>query len=323
LPYSRPFVLSLVAVAAASAALVGSASAAPTPAALLARYDPLIQLDPLESFAPTTVEPFIADSQLEQLGSSGTWSVVDAHPQAETLPTSGAGQWRLNQRTCSPAAAVGGLDCYSAAWKAKGGPLSIYGRVVHEAGRIVLQYWLFYYDDVYSYTYPPIDFIWQAHEADWENVNVVLSNTAQPLYVGYSEHCLGTRRTWRKTPRSASTHAIVHVAIGSHANYFSTGVHPINLRCIPEAAVALLRSRHLPLPLDFAFAGVRGKVLAIQQLGAQAPAWVRFPGYWGESQYFHAPPPIGSIAFGTSPVGPAFQAVWRDPLKTIASWPAG
>ena len=49
-----------------------------------------------------------------------------------------------------------------------------YGRVLRTGGYTVLQYWYFYYDDVYSYTYPASDFIWQAHEGDWENVDVVL-----------------------------------------------------------------------------------------------------------------------------------------------------
>jgi hypothetical protein len=312
-------------VLSAAAAEAGGATSP-----LLARFEPVVQLDPLESFAPTSVESFIGDSQLEQLGSDGTWTVVDAHPQAGNLPSSGAGQWRLNQRTCTPAAALGGLACYEAAWKQAAAGFNVYGRVVRERGLTVLQYWFFYYDDVYSYTYPPIDFIWQAHEGDWEVVNVVLSASGQPSHVGYSEHCLGTRRTWQKTPKFGGTHPVVHVATGSHANYFSAGTHRINVRCIPAAAVALFRANDLPLPLDFAFNGPRGGpasthgfVIPIHRIGIQTPQWVRFPGYWGESQYFHAPPPIGSVAFGTSPVGPAYQAVWRDPLKAIASWPSG
>jgi hypothetical protein len=238
--------------------------------------------------------------------------------------------WRLNQRTCTPAAPLGGLACYAAGSRqGSGGPV-VYGRVAHEDDRLVLQYWYFYYDDVYSYTYPPSDFIWQAHEGDWEVVNVVLSADEQPLYVGYSEHCLGARRLWHDTRRFEDTHPLVHVAIGSHANYFTAGVHPINTRCIPAAALAILLQMHLPLPVDYAFAGplagppsAHATVVPIEQIDDQDPSWVSFPGFWGEAQYFHAPAPIGTVAFGTSPVGPAFQPIWRDPLGTIASWPAG
>ena len=55
-----------------------------------------------------------------------------------------------------------------------------------------------------------------------------------------------------------------------------------------------------------------------------APRWLRFPGTWGEVQYFHAPaPPIGTVPFGTSPQGPAYHAMWVNPLGTLAGWPQG
>jgi hypothetical protein len=51
-----------------------------------------------------------------------------------------------------------------------------------------------------------------------------------------------------------------------------------------------------------------------------SPRWIGFPGFSGELQYFTAPPPIGMQVFGTSPVGPAFHAVWREPLATLETW---
>src|SRR5262249_36803859 len=323
----------LAAVGAASLAVLVAAApagaATPQPV-LLARYEPLTQFDPLESFAPTRVQSFIVDSELDQLVAPASWALVDAHAAPGHLPSDGSTVWRLNQRTCTPAAPLGGLACYAAAWRqGSGGPV-VYGRVTHEDGRLLLQYWYISYDDVSSYTSPPRDLIAQAHEGDWEAVNPVLSADQQPLYVGYSEHCLGARRLWHDTPRFEDTHPLVHVAIGSHANYFTAGVHPINTRCIPAAALAILLQMHLPLPVDSAFAGplagppsAHATVVPIEQIDDQDPSWVSFPGFWGEAQYFHAPAPIGTVAFGTSPVGPAFQPIWRDPLGTIASWPAG
>jgi hypothetical protein len=52
----------------------------------------------------------------------------------------------------------------------------------------------------------------------------------------------------------------------------------------------------------------------------KSPEWIRFPGLWGELQFFHAPQ-VGTVALGTSPVGPAFKEAWRRPLATLASWP--
>jgi len=320
---------SAISLLALTSFTASSAARTATPdAGLLATYEPVMQFDPLEQFLPTKVESFITDAGLEQL--TGTWSVVQQQAAPGDLPGPGSGSWRLNQDSCTPAAPLGGLACYSAAGNQGSGGPAVYGRVARDDGRIVLQYWFFYYDDVYSYAYPPSDFIWQAHEGDWEDVSVVLSGDQQPLYVGYSQHCLGQRRGWADTPRLDGTHPIVHVAVGSHANYFSGGTHPINVACIPPAAVAILRRLGLPLPVDYAFAGpVSGppgsgsSVMPIEQIRAEGPSWMQFPGFWGELQYFHAPPPIGTVASGTSPVGPAFHAGWTDPLGTLATWPPG
>jgi hypothetical protein len=124
-------------------------------------------------------------------------------------------------KTVDRAAPARSASDAGACYAAGGGGPAVYGRVAHEAGRVVLQYWYFDYDDVYSYAYPPSDFIWQAHEGDWEVVNIVLAGDEQPISVGYSEHCLGARRAWDTVPRFDDTHPLVHVAVGSHANYFS------------------------------------------------------------------------------------------------------
>ena len=322
----------VVAVALLALAFLASAAtgrAAAPNARLLASYEPVVQFDPLERFLPTKVQSFITDASLEQLTASGAWSVVRAHAAPGDLPGPGSGTWRLNQDSCTPDAPLGGLACYAAAGSQGGGGPTVYGRVAREDGEIILQYWFFYYDDVYSYTYPPSDFIWQAHEGDWENVNVVLSGEEQPLEVGYSQHCLGQRRAWGDTPRLDGTHPVVHVAVGSHANYFTAGTHPINLACIPAQAVEILLQLHLPLPVDYAFAGPiagpprsGGSVMPVHQIRDDVPTWVRFPGYWGELEYIHAAP-LGTVAAGTSPVGPAFHAEWIDPLGTLATWPPG
>jgi hypothetical protein len=314
------------------ASLAGAAAArSATPdVRLLATYEPVMQFDPLEQFLPTKVESFVTDADLEQLTGPGTWSVAQASAAPGDLPGPGSGTWRLNQDPCTPAALLGGVACYAAAGNhGDGGPIA-YGRVAHEDGDIIVQYWFFYYDDVYSYAYPPSDFIWQAHEGDWESVSVVLSGDEQPLYVAYSQHCLGERRAWADTTRLDDTHPIVRVAVGSHANYFTPGPHPINVACIPAQAVAILHAIGLPLPVDYAFAGptagppeAGGTVMPIQQIDDAGPSWVQFPGFWGELQYFHAPAPIGTVASGTSPVGPAFHHEWRNPLATLAAWPAG
>jgi hypothetical protein len=298
------------------------------PPRLLAQYQPALHLHPAESFGPTSIQSFVADSQLERRV-GGSWVLVDADPEPGELP--GGEGWRLNQESCSPAAVLGGLECYAAAWgEGSGGP-AVYGRVAHDGDRIVLEYWYFYYHDVYSYPFVPAGTFWQAHEGDWENVNVVLSGDEQPLSVGYSQHCLGQTREWSATPRVGETHPVVYVALGSHANYFTTGLHQFNLACVPPQVLALLNQYRLPPPADVVSADgavsgppeADGSVTVLHHIDEGEPSWVSFAGQWGEAQFFHAPPPIGTVPLGSSPVGPAFHDVWLDPLATLATWPAG
>src|SRR5262245_6050628 len=322
------------AVALGAALLVALFVAGPVQAdngdtALLRAYQPVTHLDPAESFRPASVQSFVADAGLERL-EAGSWSLVDGDPEPGELPDPGTGTWRLNQGSCAPTLFLGGLSCYAAEGAEGDGASVVYGRVARPEGAIVLQYWYFYYDNTYSYAYPSSNFIWQAHEGDWEVVNVVLSEDEEPELVGYSQHCRGQRRSWATTPQ-VDTHPVVHVAAGSHAHYFSAGAHPIQVACIPLPALAFFQASGLPLPVDRSFdggevAGPRdagGTFTHVREIEDGHPSWVAFQGFWGELQYFHAPAPIGTVVFGTSPNGPAYHAVWVDPLGTLAGWPVG
>jgi hypothetical protein len=119
-------------------------------------------------------------------------------------------------------------------------------------------------------------------------------------------------------------HPVVYVAAGSHANLFQPGVRAISLACYPPEAVAFFQAFGVT-PFDVSDP-VGGRTLgpgttSVERLRDNAPRWLRFPGTWGETQYVHAPAPIGTVPFGTSPVGPAFHDEWDDPLGTIAGWP--
>ena len=318
----------------------GTAEAA-TPRQLLHRYQPVTVLDPLEQFAPTAVNGFVNDSVLEIQTAPKVWSVAQANPTLATLPTRPAQScidaglasdcYRLNQAACSPVDGTAGVACYSNAEQA-GDPRSVvYGRVARKPHKTVLEYWYFYYDDFYSYDYPPDDLFWQAHEGDWEVVSVVLDRgTQQPLYAAYSQHCTGERRAWDDVERSGS-HPIDHVAIGSHANLFEAGSHPVAAQCIPPAALQILAANGLPAPVDRSGAGrsfgpasvADVDPTAIRRVDSRQPGWFRFAGTWGEDQVFHAPPPIGTQVFLTSPISPPYQQVWRLPLTTFSQWPVG
>jgi hypothetical protein len=131
-------------------------------------------------------------------------------------------------------------------------------------------------------------------------------------------------------PRWGRTHPIVRVALGSHAGYFGLGEHPIATECLPQQLITLLEQQGLPLPVDYTSRGVRSgpralgaEVTAVGRLRSPLPRWIRFPGTWGQEQFVHGPLPVGTLAFGLSPLGPAFQNVWRRPLRTLSGWPLG
>jgi hypothetical protein len=314
---SRVILATLAAVLCAAVAAPQSRAEGLSPDELLARYQPVIVLDAREAFVPTAVDGFIAGSQLQLLGREG-YRPVETDPAG--LPVRGSG-YRLDLTGCSPAAGLFAVSCYAAGADS---PSVVYGRYDVRAGAIVLQYWLFYEDNFWSLQYPPTNLVWQAHEGDWEVVSVVLDAAQQPVVAAYSQHCTGERRSWGAVPKAGGDHPLVFVATGSHANLFAPGLHPISLACYPQAAVDFFRAFGV-VPLDF---NVPGRALgpgttAVERVHDNAPRWIRFPGTWGEAQYIHAPAPIGTVAFGTSPVGPAFHDVWIDPLGTIARYPEG
>jgi hypothetical protein len=111
----------------------------------------------------------------------------------------------------------------------------------------------------------------------------------------------------------------VHVALGSHANYFAAGEHAVEKRCWPKEAVSIYAAYKVPM-LDHTGAGAVVRTLRLARVSARTPAWMAFPGSWGEDQY--AAFPNGNVfRFGTGPQGPAFHASWRRPGATLASWP--
>jgi hypothetical protein len=157
---------------------------------------------------------------------------------------------------------------------------------------------------------------------------VLRTSDKSPLYVGYSQHCLGQRRDWSDVSRWQDTHPIAFVAAGSHANYLSPDAHTIATDCLPAGTAELLRQNGLPLPVDYADgagapsgpSAFGADVTSVTTLNGY-PNWLEFPGSWGEDEWLLSP--LGLRRLGTSPVGPAQHDVWAAPLATLATWPAG
>jgi hypothetical protein len=293
-----------------------------TPAQLLARYEPVVVLHPEERFAPVAVEGFLADARLDERTPEGAWSpAASQRPLPSTNACTSRPCWRLDHTGCGVAPGVASVECYATAETTRRPPNVVYGAVRAQRDRIALQYWYWYSYDFWSGEHPPTDYVWQAHEGDWEAVIVLLTRAGKPLLAGYSQHSCGKRRPWSRVPKSARTHPVVYVALGSHANYFRRGDQLMDLRpqCYDPTGAGILRAA-LPRVLDRMGSGRRVPT-RIVRVTASSPSWMRFPGAWGETSLFHAG--TDTFTYGTGPAGPAFHDVWIDPIGTLARWPAG
>jgi hypothetical protein len=307
------------AVCVAAVAALGTAKGGRVDsAALLAKYEPVLELYSADR-RPSAIEPFLAGADLQRLVGN-TWRVVRRSPPPSAL-ADGSKQLRLNTRGCSPAT---NLDpCYGR----RATPPTIYGRVwtapTASAGvATVLQYWLFYaLDDWRNSLAKPA--VWHMHEGDWEELSVSLDAAGKPLEVAASQHDLGVTRPWSKVRLRNGTHPVVYVALGSHANYLAPGFHGVP--GIPHAIPPRFSGLPVPEP-DFTSAQTSVQGAAIVDVSAGTQPWLSFAGAWGDGafillrntktgKYAHLP-------VGGSPPGPAFHDIWRDPLQQFRTWPA-
>ena len=209
---------------------------------LLARHVPVLVLHPAEQLRPVPVEGFLADADLQRKTTAG-WETVGG-----PLPAGGADQ-RLDQRLCRAVDGPAATACYAQAEAAHTAPPVVYGAAFRRGRRIELQYWIWYPFNPYSPTVPPGS-LWQVHEGDWEAVSVITDLRGAPLLAGYSQHDAGQRRAWARVPKRG-THPIAYVALGSHANYFSSGVHRFDPRVVEPVFISIIEQAGL-LPVDHA-----------------------------------------------------------------------
>jgi hypothetical protein len=335
-------VLGALALALATGAVLPAPYADVTPderSALLARYLPILYFHPNEDWSPASVERFLRIARVERQAPQGVWTTTVAG-----IPTSSTGcVLKACYRFNLPCSLKDGDRCYERAapgltdWK-RG---YVYGRVadvpvgtpspagIGAAARYLVRYWLFYvFDDWRSRR----ETLWQAHEADWETVSVGLDATLHPIFAAYSQHCSGSVRSWSKV-RRRSTHPLVYVALGSHANYFEKITSPTQfLHCVYRnvSKANLAKARRIVSTVE---RGITDRTGAAHVLGPTAPAeplelvelkpplppWARFPGRWSEGELLwtgRAPTRFTRVAGGGGPATPkwnstAIPALWH------------
>ena len=167
----------------------------------------------------------------------------------------------------------------------------IYGHAVEAGGRVWLQYWMWYFYNDYQ-----LAFGFGTHEGDWEMVQLRMGAGGQPDVAVYAQHGSGQRRAWADVEKLASDHdrPVVYVARGSHGAYFEPGYHPTD-------AWYDIADGKRPAPR-----------LALEAVDDAAHAWLRWPGFWGDTA-----PSNGSVLESHSPTGPGARTVWRNPASLL------
>ena len=195
----------------------------------------------------------------------------------------------------------------------------------------VIQYWIFYnYDSLQA------GLVTQWHQADWEQMSVLLrrtDNIVRPVEVAFSEHCYGARLPAERV-RWEGTHPVSYVGKGSHANYPRPVSVPVReLRCslglTPRYfGVAGLffapgfDGTSLELPLAYTI-GLRDRAERARPVAplpllalAATPAVNGFKGAWGRDNNLTFLE-LGPLATGAGPPAPQVQGPWKRPFPAM------
>jgi hypothetical protein len=306
-PWSRGIAVSglLVVALLVGASGVGSAVEQSPPSGLLSLYEPVLFFHPDEDWAPVTAESYLATARVERQVGKGLWSVVPPPVPTASIGCTLTPCFRLNL----PCRLRGGYACYQQSRQIDWTQPVVYGAVVQVPAsaapppgftvrpRYLVHYWLFYDVDDWHSAHKRL---WQVHEGDWESITVGVGASGAPQFAAYSEHCSGTVRPWAAVTKRGGTHPVAYVALGSHANWFSSATSNTRfgeciksgvtgaavrkatrlVRLAQEQIVDRMGTAHASGP-----EGLAGVVpLQLIEVNPAASTWARFPGRWGEGQ---------------------------------------
>jgi hypothetical protein len=163
------------------------------------------------------------------------------------------------------------------------------------AGRLWLQYWLFYYYNDFQLLGPLLR--GGKHEGDWELVQLRLNAAEQPEQAVYSQHTHSESKAWKDVTKAGNA-PLVYVARGSHANYFGPGSH--------WTGVWWDRAD-----------GKGPQITPALDVVADATPWMLWPGRWGDTKATSSP------ADSTSPNSPGRRPHWLNPAALTGARAAG
>jgi Membrane domain of glycerophosphoryl diester phosphodiesterase len=276
---------------------------------LAERYAPVVRLVEQteecghgEPYRPSDIDAFLDEETVSLRGPWRSNDLVTIAPSADDL---GRGLYEYNLDFPGNALNPG---CDYERWARRlteGTEPTVYAHVATEAAypdRLALQYWLYY----------PFNDWNNLHEGDWEMIQLVFAASTpeealatEPLEVGYSQHEGGEKADWgdEKLEVVDGTHPVVYPAAGSHANFFTEGLH---LGRSAEQGVGCDDTTGPSLELQPVVRSIPGDPDA----GQRAFPWIAFEGRWGERQQ----------AFYNGPTGPNLKTQWTEPITWSEDW---
>jgi hypothetical protein len=300
--------LALVALAALGISAAASASVGDE-RALAERYAPVVRLveqkeecGPGEPYEPMDVNTLFGQPTVALRGPWNPNDLVKIGPTAEDLSR------RLYEYHLDFPGNALEPGCDYERWSRRiteGHKPTVYAHVATDpdhAGKLALQYWLFYaYND------------WNnLHEGDWEMIQLDFDAAdahaalaSRPTRVGYSQHEGAERADWGtdKLDLVGGTHPVVYPAAGSHANFFEEGLF---LGSSAEQGVGCDDTRGPHRDLRPVVDPIPSNADAAR---AQFP-WIAFEGRWGELQ----------PKFFNGPTGPNLKTQWTEPIRWSEGW---
>jgi hypothetical protein len=287
---------------------------------LAERFSPILRYDSRELFVPIRRGAYVGRTQLkEQEGRF--FRLLNAIPKEETLPVFEGACIRL--RGCVYMLDVRGVEpdppkpsqaAYGLIQRRllrSGERPTIYAHVTQyeDSGDYAIQYWFLYL----------FNFRLNEHESDWEQITVRLNEDKEPVDAYYSAHEGGNVRLWSAIDKRRE-HPVDYVALGSHANYFEPGRHPVKVGCkrVVGSIKSCLRGRKLLVDVNDA----KGDNLS--PIGQ--PTDEVSIGFEYTIAELTGRPYIGSYGTGNYVVltrkpdvlnDPRLRTLWRDPLRPL------
>lgn len=256
-------------------------------AELLARFQPCMRYDSLESYFADSAEEWTANPHNKLRRADGQ-AVKIGGGRELSLDLLGEQSYADGTRVMPGDRIESEQDDYGEQYAAlrkahREFRNVIYGRAIRSHQRLWLQYWFFYFYNDYQLAWG-IDL----HEGDWEMVQLRMTESeSEPEIAVYAQHAFCEVRPWGDVEKLGER-PLVYVGRGSHASFFTAGYHPTAFYDVTDGKRSPKSGPRLEL------------------IGDDPPAWLEWPGYWG-----------GDRAGAMGPGGPCRHLQWTEPEKLL------